>query len=50
VKSSLELVYYFRGALQYQDALLMSPAERDLALEFVNERLEQARKMPYPVF
>ncbi len=50
VKSTMELVYYFRGAIQYDDALLMSPAERDIAFEFVNERLEQARKMPYPVF
>lgn len=50
VKSSMELVYYFRGALQYQDALMMSPAERDIAFEFVNERLEAAKKMPNPVF
>jgi hypothetical protein len=46
----MDLVYYFRGAIQYQDALMLSPAERDVAFDLINERLDAAKKMPYPVF
>lgn len=50
IKSALELSYFSRGAWSYYDVLNMSAAERDIASEFVNKRLEQASKMAFPIF
>jgi hypothetical protein len=46
----MDLVYYMRGALQYHDALQLSPMERQIGFDYINKRLEQASKMQYPVF
>jgi hypothetical protein len=46
----MELIYFYRGALSYEEAMAMSPTERDLAFRFINKRLEHASKMPNPVF
>jgi hypothetical protein len=46
----MDLSYYMRGAIQYHDALLLSPMEREIGFGYVNARLEQAGKMQYPVF
>jgi hypothetical protein len=50
ISSILELIYFFRGALSYEEAMGMSPTERDLAGRFINKRLESASKMTHPVF
>lgn len=50
IKSALEISYYSRGAWPYQQVLRMSAAERELALDFVNERLQVASKSPFPVY
>jgi hypothetical protein len=50
IRSALELSYYSRGAWQYETILAMSAGERELAAEFVNERLKAAGKMMFPVF
>lgn len=50
IKSSFEISYFSRGAWTYQDVLQMCAAEREIALEFINKRLEIASKMAYPVF
>jgi hypothetical protein len=50
LKSAVEIAYFSRGSIQYQDVLRMTPLERDIAVEFINKRLEQAGKMPFPVF
>lgn len=48
--SLLEMIYFYRGAISYDRALLMSPAEREVAMKVVNKRLESASKMANPVF
>jgi hypothetical protein len=50
VKSALEISWYSRGAWSYQAVLLMSQGERELAVEFINERLKTASKSMFPVY
>lgn len=50
VKSAIEISYYSRGAWSYETVLHMSQAERELAVEFINERLKIAGKSMYPVY
>jgi hypothetical protein len=50
IKSSLEISYFSRGAWQYETVLAMSAGEREMAVEFINERLKAAGKMQHPVF
>lgn len=48
--AAIEISYYTRGAVSYDQVLNMSAFERDLTIDFVNERLKAASKMPFPVF
>jgi hypothetical protein len=50
LQSAIEIAYFTRGALSYETVLHMSALERDMAVEFINKRLEAASKMPFPVF
>ncbi len=50
VKSALEISYFSRGAWSYQTVLLMSQAEREMAVDFVNDRLKLASKSMFPVY
>ena len=52
-KSIYQLIYYFRGGLSREDAWAMSPAERDIAFEFLQERMKEVGdlvKKQIPVF
>ena len=50
VKSALEISYYSRGGWSYSEVLNMSQGERELAVEFINERLKVAAKQMFPVY
>lgn len=50
IKSSLEISYYSRGAWTYHQVLMMSQGEREMASEFINERLTAASKQMFPVY
>ena len=50
VRSAMDLSYYMRGAMQYKDVMHMSHTERQIGFDYVNKKLEQSAKMPYPVF
>jgi hypothetical protein len=50
IKSTIEISYYSRGAWQYQQVLAMSQAEREMAVDFINERLKAASKQTFPVY
>ncbi len=50
IKNALELSYFSRGAWSYEQVLLMSAIEREIATEFINKRLEIAGKSTFPVF
>lgn len=44
LKQALDVAWYSRGSIQYEAALMMSPLERDLAIELVNKRIEDQKK------
>jgi hypothetical protein len=50
LQAALEISWFSRGAWSYEAVLGMSAIERDLAVEFINERLKAAAKMPFPVY
>lgn len=50
LKAAFEISYFSRGAWQYESVLQMSPLERDLAVEFINKRLDVAAKSQSPVY
>lgn len=50
IKSALEISYFSRGAWSYHQVLNMSQAEREMAVEFVNDRLKIAAKQMFPVY
>lgn len=45
-----ELVYFYRGGITYERAMMLSPMEREESMDVLNKRLEQASKMTHPVF
>jgi hypothetical protein len=53
IKVLMTLQYYFRGSITRESALMMSHAERELAIEFLNQRFDDAKdmiKQNIPVF
>lgn len=50
LKSAIEISYFSRAATTYEKVLQMSALERDLWVDFINKRLEQAAKSPFPVY
>ena len=50
LNQAFELVYFFRGAISYEEIMNMSPSERELATTYINKRLEAASKMPMPIY
>lgn len=50
LKQAVEVAWYSRGSIQYETALSMSPLERDIVIQFVNDRLENQKKSPNPVY
>ena len=50
LKQAVEVAWYSRGSIQYETALSMSPLERDIAISFVNDRLESQKKSPHPIY
>lgn len=50
LKAAVEIAYFSRASIPYETALNMTPLERDIAIEFINKRLEIAAKSPFPVY
>ena len=45
IDSCVELSWYMRGGITYDQLLLVSAAERDRFLNFINKRMENLHKM-----
>jgi len=51
INNAIQLAYFMRGSMIYNDIMYsMSFVERDMAMEFVNKRLEQESKSMHPVY
>ncbi len=48
IKSVVQLVYFMRGSIQYNDMMNMSFVEREIISNFIEERLENENKKMYP--
>jgi hypothetical protein len=48
MKGVIELVYFMRGAIQYNDMIMMSQVERDMVSDFIKENLEREGKKLHP--
>lgn len=48
IKSTVEVVYFMRGAIQYDDMMYRTAGERDIIHEFLEERMEKEKDNPYP--
>ena len=50
ITNIIQLVYFMRGAIQYDDMLQRTPAERQLFEEFIEKRLEAQKDSMFPVY
>ena len=50
MKECIHLVYFMRGAIGYEEMMRRTPGERQAIADFVEKRLEQEAKTPYPVY
>jgi hypothetical protein len=50
VSQCIELVYFMRGAIQYDTFLEMTPFERKLVNEFLKRRMEIEGKRQNPIY
>lgn len=50
LKVAVEISYFSRASIPYETVLNMTPLERDIAVEFINKRLEIANKSTHPVY
>ncbi len=50
VNSIIELVYFMRGAIGYEEMMRRTPGERQLINEFLSKRIENEKKNMHPVY
>lgn len=49
INSCINLTYFMRGAIQYDRILNMTYAERQQIGNFIEDRMELQKKIPYPI-
>ena len=50
VKSIVEIVYFMRGAIQYDDLMWRTPFEREIMADFIKSRFEMEAKKDFPIY
>jgi len=50
VKEVIQLVYFMRGAVSYEEKMRRTPGERSAMSEFITERLESESKKLNPIY
>jgi len=50
VDDVIELTYFMRGAISYEEMLRRTYGERSRIAGFIERRLKQEAKKPYPVY
>lgn len=48
MKSVIQLVYFMRGSISYNEMMQMTFVEREMVGDFIKERLEQESKRSHP--
>jgi hypothetical protein len=49
-KNALKSTWYMRGGISYDDAMMLSAAERDIVNKLIEENLETTKKSGLPFF
>lgn len=50
IDECIQLSYFMRGAVPYEDMMRRTPGERNAISRFVEKRLDQEAKSPHPVY
>lgn len=50
IKEVIQLVYFMRGAVSYEEMMRRTPGERSAMSEFITERLESESKKLNPIY
>jgi hypothetical protein len=50
IQSVVQLVYFMRGAIQYDNMMHMTPVEREIVEDFIKDRLEQEKGKANPIY
>lgn len=50
IKNIIQLTYFMRGSIQYEEMMNRTFAERQMIGEFVEDRLTIESKKPHPVY
>jgi hypothetical protein len=48
--NALKMVWYMRGGLSYEDAMLLNNSERDMVNQLIKDNLETTKKSGLPFF
>jgi hypothetical protein len=48
--NAVELAYFMRGSVQYEQILESTPMEREIMADFINKRLKIESKKPNPIY
>lgn len=50
LNSIVELCWFMRGSVTYEEMMLRTPVERQIISEFIEKRLDSQKKSMYPVY
>ena len=50
IEEIIQLTYFMRGAISYEEMMLRTPGERDKIGNFIKKRLEQESKKTFPIY
>jgi len=50
IETIIQLVYFMRGSVQYDDMMNRTAVERQLMAEFIEKRLDAESEKMYPVY
>lgn len=50
IESVVQVIYFMRGSIQYDDMMWRTPLERQIFAEFVEKRLESESKKHFPIY
>lgn len=50
IEGVVQIVYFMRGSVQYDDIMFRTPFERQVMEEFISKRLEAESKKSFPIY
>lgn len=48
IDETIDLVYFMRGSIQYDDMMFRTPGERDRIRKYIERRLDAEKKNDFP--